>query len=145
MLLQRRNYKLNKLSEDKVQRLEVVGFNFTLGPSKKVSSGLPPAQDEYKPTKDHHGKDWDARYKNLIKFAEKHGHANVPLGCESDRNLGLWVHAQRLLHSQRKFSEDHFDYLELLEFDFTVPKENTRVEEDITSCKKRKHRTGVDI
>ena len=83
---EKRLYSEGKLSEEKTQRFEDVGF--VLGKGKTA---------------------WEIRYKELVRYRDEVGTANVNV---NEGTLGRWVQTQRQLHRQGKLTEDRATLLE---------------------------------
>ena len=99
---QRKGYKKNKLSQDRIDRLNVVGFDW-----------MPPrgAGSKERP--------WEIRFNELVQYKAKHGDCNVP---RSRGQLGRWVHNQREKYKTGKLSQDRIDRLNGIGFDCTPPR-----------------------
>jgi len=65
-------YRKGRLSPDRIQRLEAIGFIW--------------CRQEHA---------WDEMYRRLVKYKKAHGDCNVPLGWQEDLQLGSWVVKQR--------------------------------------------------
>ena len=63
--------KSNRLTEDRIQRLNEVGFVWSI-------------RD-----------DWQTHYNELVKYKSIHGHCNVPARYPLNNRLGIWVTSQR--------------------------------------------------
>mmetsp|Transcript_36401 Transcript_36401/g.86784 ORF Transcript_36401/g.86784 Transcript_36401/m.86784 type:complete len:854 (+) Transcript_36401:212-2773(+) len=83
---EKRLYSEGKLSEEKTQRFEDVGF--VLGKGKTA---------------------WEIRYKELVRYRNEVGTANVNV---NEGTLGRWVQTQRQLHRQGKLTDDRAALLE---------------------------------
>ncbi|KAL9180681.1 LOW QUALITY PROTEIN: hypothetical protein ACHAXT_011134 [Thalassiosira profunda] len=75
---QRRAHKEGKMRDDRKQRLEAIGFEWTVGVG--TTSSYSTLQNDL----------WDQRYQELIDFKREHGHCNVP---RSSGKLGTWGEA----------------------------------------------------
>ncbi len=69
---QRNRYKQGKLSKERIQKLEGIGFVWR-----------------------RHETAWNEMYQRLVRFKNAHGHCNVPTKWNVDRQLGRWVAIQR--------------------------------------------------
>ncbi|EJK70142.1 hypothetical protein THAOC_08524, partial [Thalassiosira oceanica] len=96
---QREVYKKNKLSPDRVDRLNSIGFRWTL---REVAPTVP----------------WETRFDELVQYKAKHGDCNVP---QSQGQLGIWVHTQRITYKKNKLSPDRINRLNSIGFDWTPP------------------------
>lgn len=63
------------MPEDRIQRLEEIGFEWSTKDPRKVP--------------------WDQRFKDLQAFVEEYGHSDVPHEWEDCPQLGFWVANQR--------------------------------------------------
>jgi hypothetical protein len=89
---QRSNYSRGKLSPDRMERLEALGFEW-----------------------DKHAVFWEKRFSELVRFKEEHGHCNVPDRRSENPQLGTWVNNQR---RRGKLSPDRMKRLEEIGFRF---------------------------
>mmetsp|Transcript_28546 Transcript_28546/g.59461 ORF Transcript_28546/g.59461 Transcript_28546/m.59461 type:complete len:629 (-) Transcript_28546:52-1938(-) len=87
------------LDQDKIQRLEAIGFNFE--------------------TRDVNVIPWEARLESLKEYHQQNGTFRVP---RRHGSLGEWVHKQRQLYNKRdeKFMEKRYPKLEAIGFEFTT-------------------------
>jgi hypothetical protein len=73
-------------------------------------------------TKDPRHVPWEHRYKQLIAFKEKYGHAQVPIGWEENIQLSNWVSTQRQEYKliqrgrQSRLTQDRIDLLNKVDF-----------------------------
>uniref|UniRef100_A0A7S3LBA9 Helicase-associated domain-containing protein n=1 Tax=Amphora coffeiformis TaxID=265554 RepID=A0A7S3LBA9_9STRA len=72
---------------------------------------------------------WEQSLANLVCYKHRHGHCNVPRFYPTYRQLGSWVHRQRL---KKKFpnkygalKKEQIQQLETIGFTWRVRKENT--------------------
>ncbi|MEB2690595.1 DEAD/DEAH box helicase [Chlamydia suis] len=98
--VQRRCFKEGKLAEDRVARLEELGF---------VWNVLKEA--------------WEENFLELQRFREEHGHCKVPEGYPQNPQLAVWVKTQRKDFNGGKLSEDKIARLEEIGFVWDVFKE----------------------
>ena len=94
---QRTNYKIGKLRDDRIKRLEKLGFIWKPTYSK---------QDEW----------FDA----LKDYKNKHGNCNVPHALEEYKQLYQWVMAQRNKYKKGKLSNTYIKLLEDIGFDWNI-------------------------
>jgi len=69
--------KPRKLTEERIARLENVGFKFHIGKGKKRRT-------------------WDSFFIDLQLFQKTYGHTHIPLGNADDPQLGRWAYQQRV-------------------------------------------------
>jgi superfamily II DNA or RNA helicase len=91
--IQRRNYKNNKLSADRVKRLEQLGFVWN------------PIGDA-----------WDQMFDALAAYKQTHGDCDVSRRWKGNSKLELWCTTQRAMHKNNKLSADRVKRLEQLGF-----------------------------
>jgi len=91
---QRSAYKKNKISSDRIEKLENIGFCWT-------------PLDEYQ----------EKMFQELSKFKEKNGHCNVPKQCTFS-TLGSWVRAQRNNYKYGTLSSKMIAKLNAIEFNW---------------------------
>ena len=76
--------KREKLSADRIRRLENVGF---------IWNAIQAA--------------WEDQFQKLRQFKEEHGHCNVPIGWPKDRPLATWVRSRRRDMKEGVLSKEH--------------------------------------
>ena len=92
---QRTVYKRGKLSEDKISRLENIGFDW----------------DPYETL-------WNEMYEELRIYDKKKGDCNVPQNFPENQKLGFWIATQREYCRKGKLPKDKIEKLEELGFDW---------------------------
>ncbi|NQT37164.1 MAG: Helicase associated domain protein [Planctomycetes bacterium] len=90
---QRLAKKQHKLSDERVKRLEAIGFDWS--PSDTV---------------------WEEKFLALTKYKAKYGHCNVPALWPDNPKLGNWVSNQRKAKKRHKLSDDQIARLDELAF-----------------------------
>lgn len=90
---QRTIYREGKLSEQKIDLLNKLNFDWNLLQSK-----------------------WDNNYQQLIDFFEINGHSNVPAEYKENKTLGIWVANQRRSYSEGTLPQEKIDLLNKLKF-----------------------------
>jgi superfamily II DNA or RNA helicase len=93
---QRTLYKKNQLTQDRIHRLNQLGFRWC---NKTDES-------------------WDKKLIELADFKHKHGHTNVPLRYRHNPSLGKWANMQRNLYKRKKLDEARMQKLLELGFIF---------------------------
>jgi len=93
---QRTLYKQGRLSKDRIERLESIGFTWR---------GKNPLDTA-----------WDKRFAELVRFKEQYGHSNVPQQYTENKKLGKWVDNQRHFYKQGRLSKDRIGRLEDIGF-----------------------------
>ena len=113
---QRTNYKNGKLSQDRIDRLNGIGFNWTLprGGARIDSKVVP----------------WETRLNELVQYKAKHDDCQVP---RNQGRLGRWVRQQRDVYKKGKMSQDHIDPLNGIGFNWTLPRGGSRKREALPS------------
>jgi superfamily II DNA or RNA helicase len=92
---QRKCYKKSKLSAEKIQLLEAIGF-------------------EWKPLEAF----WDRRYEELKVFKASNNHCNVPFEYQQNKRLGKWVARHREHYKNSKLSANKITLLEAIGFEW---------------------------
>ncbi len=95
---QRTNYRRRKLDDDRIKRLEDIGFEWTFSLEEKWEKG------------------WEEMFDVLREYKEEHGDCNVPLRWEVNKGLGHWVIGQRMRYKKGNLSDDRIKRLEDLGF-----------------------------
>jgi len=90
---QRSDWKKNRLSADRIERLNAIGF--TWDPQDAV---------------------WNKMYGSLQEYNKKKGHCNVPRNWSENIRLSSWVAHIRKLWKEGKLSRERIKKLELLGF-----------------------------
>ena len=90
---QRGDYKKGKLSEEKIEKLNSIGFSW----------------DPYE-------ENWDRMYLMLTDYCHKHGDCLVPQSYEKNKQLGSWVGTQRRDYKKGKLSEGKIQKLNDINF-----------------------------
>ena len=92
---QRQNLKKNKLSEERKERLEALGFVW-----------------------DQLAAQWEEGFRELSAYHQEHGNCDVSQSHITDTGfkLGLWVSNQRQFLKKNKLSEERKERLEALGF-----------------------------
>lgn len=100
---QRVFYKDGRLLDHRKQKLESVGFAWTMRQGRKHKSE---SNDER----------WNMQYQALVHFKERWGHCMVPFYFVDDPKLYRWVEAQRRASRQNKISRRRKKLLDKLGF-----------------------------
>lgn len=87
----RRSYRENKLSADRIKKLEALGVIW-----------------------DPKDAQWPEKYEMLKKYYKKHGHCNVATTDKDWSGLGHWLCANRTHYRQNKLSQERIKKLEAL-------------------------------
>ena len=83
VMTQRQMFRKGKPTEDRVQRLEAIGFIWC---------------------RQKHA--WNEMYQRLVRYKMVHGDCDVPSGWKEDPQLGSWVVRQRHLKKKGLLSEE---------------------------------------
>jgi hypothetical protein len=95
--------KPNVMVKERMEKLEEMGFNFTV-----------------------HSDKWTDHWKLLQEYKEKHGHCQVPTHYAENPKLGRWVHTQRhqrrlqLKGKKNCMTQERVDLLDKLKFSWEV-------------------------
>ena len=87
---QRYFYKRGELPQERIERLESIGFTWN-----------------------YFEEDWKSRFNDLIVYSNEHGDCNVP---QSHGSLGFWVQTQRSIYKKGKLLQERIDLLEGIGF-----------------------------
>ena len=90
---QRKAYKNNKLSTERIKRLEDIGFEWDT-----LDAG------------------WGKMFAVLTAYKQAHGHCNVPAEWEENPDLGQWCYVQRRTYRKGKLSAERIQRLEKIGF-----------------------------
>ena len=97
--IQRREYKNGKISQDRIDRLDGIGFKWKL---KNGGKNVP----------------WETRFNELLKYRAKRGNCDVSL-MDGGR-LGVWVSNQRVNYKADTLSQDRIDQLNSIGFKWAL-------------------------
>jgi len=148
---QRQNYKYlregkpSKISQERVEALEDIGFDWSVDRLKQQSSNkkidCPSSNNKRQEKKNERvlrslknieiavsfNNAWDERYKQLIEFKNKYGHCRVPARYDEIPELGRWVSHQRQNYKAykdgritSKKSLERIKQLQDIQFDWSV-------------------------
>ncbi|MDE6285302.1 MAG: helicase associated domain-containing protein [Bacilli bacterium] len=93
---QRQNKKLNKLSSERIKKLENIGMIWN------------PMQSS-----------WEEYYQLAKVYYKENNNLNIPSDyIYNDKNLGMWIGSQRQKYKNKKISEDRIRLLNLLNMDW---------------------------
>lgn len=93
----RRDYRLGKLSEEKVRQLNDLNY-------------------EWEPR----GSVWSTNYSELQAFKKRHGHVNVPAKFPANQKLATWCTAQRTRSKGGQMSQAERSMLQAIGFEFDL-------------------------
>lgn len=92
---QRRLYKIQTLSNEKIIKLDKLEFNWRPNEAK-----------------------WDLQYQKLLKYKKKYGDCNVPQWDVRYRSLAFWVKLQRMSYRKGMLEKDKIIKLDKLKFNW---------------------------
>lgn len=117
---QRNRYRLGKVTYDRVQKLERLGFNWGIS----------------------HVKSWDERFQELLEYESVYGHLNVSQvdSDEKNRALGKWLNDQRHYRKQGRLNPKHEAKLNEIGIAWSVLE--ARWEENLAALKKFHEKHG---
>ena len=95
VIKQRQDYKKNKLSQEKIELLNDINFDW-----------------------DRHDTRWKEMYDQLKDFYHQHHHSNVPFRYPENYKLESWVRVQRHDYKRGLLSQERIDLLNELNFDW---------------------------
>lgn len=96
VVLQRQNRRSGRLSEDKIRRLNEIGFDW-----------------------DPLGSQWEERFSELVSYKTKHNDTNVPQKWPS--GLGRWIDTQRQNRKKGRLSKEKIQRLDEIGFEWRKP------------------------
>ena len=98
---QKQFYKRSKLSQDRVEKLENIGFKWD-----KYESEL--------------NSQFESNFDDLLKYRETFGHTKVPPGhkTKNGKDLGTWVMFMRKYHKKGRLSKDRIERLNSIGFEW---------------------------
>ncbi|GFH61794.1 hypothetical protein CTEN210_18270 [Chaetoceros tenuissimus] len=105
---QRSQYKHSKLSDDHIEMLNDIKFNWMVPIQQKDIT-------------------WYDKFEELRHYKSKHGDYNVPSRYKENQ-LGSWVHRQRYHYKLSKLSEERINMLNDIGFNWTAPTKEQRTE-----------------
>ncbi|KAL7547342.1 hypothetical protein ACHAWF_010660 [Thalassiosira exigua] len=117
---QKMAYKDGKLSEEKIQVLEELGFDWTVKRKGGRPSGL------LGKTRKEHQTQWEKRFSELVAYREEHGDLRIPDGYERNPTLASWMRRQRKYHREGMMKDTKCERLKELGFDFGGPKQEKK-------------------
>ena len=97
---QRTVYKANTLAQDRVDRLESIGFKW-----RKRDPVVPVP--------------WETRFEELVQYKAKHGNCDVP---KRQGELGQWVATQRAAYMANSIAQDRVNRLDSIGFKWAIRK-----------------------
>ncbi len=92
---QRTVFKRGELSPDRLERLEVLGFNWGTVATFR-----------------------ERMFSELARFKEEHGHCDVPVEWSENPQLGKWINRQRVVYRRGGLSPDRVERLDALGFEW---------------------------
>jgi hypothetical protein len=95
---QRRAFREGVMRKGRKERLETIGFVFTID-YQDLKSSL-------------QQRNWDEMFHRLLDFQKTHGHCQVPIRYKADTQLGIWVRYQRSRHTRGEMHESLFERLD---------------------------------
>jgi superfamily II DNA or RNA helicase len=97
---QRKEYREGNLSDERIKKLEAIGFKFVL-------SELIPRHK------------WNPMFDQLVEFKNENGHCNVSPYSDKDKlKLGRWVERQREVYRKGKLIDERIEKLNEIGFKF---------------------------
>ncbi|RPK23995.1 Helicase associated domain protein [Paenibacillus xylanexedens] len=97
----RRKYLNKMLEEDKIRKLENVGFTWSIN-----------------------GDRWNHNYRLISEYRNKYGHTNVPTSCEIEGvKLGIWASNKRQKYKKNKISQEEINNLNDIGFEWVIQRD----------------------
>jgi len=126
---QQNKYNKGSLTDEQIDRLNEIKFNFTqdtlpkkLGGALRIPRLEPVDRESYLEDL------WDKSYRELVAYRDHFGHCNIPISYDANPSLGAWAFSQKMAHKKDRLSRERYDKLEELGFPFG-PRKKTVVEE----------------
>lgn len=99
-----RNLRRNgQLTDERIQRLDLLGFNWGLSQDRVAT--------------------WMDRFHQLAAYKAQFGNCDVPKDWPTDPSLGRWVRIQRQLKREGRLPEDRIERLELIGFRWRIKRD----------------------
>lgn len=92
-----------KLAEDRIQKLESIGFKWAVSEIKNAEI-------------------WEIRFKELLEYKARFGDCDVPNHWEENPQLGHWVNHQRGYHRRHEMPQDRQSRLDEVGFNWSPGK-----------------------
>jgi len=102
---QRQAKKKGKLSQERIRRLENIGFAW--GGKSGVSGNLRKARWDER---------WEEKYAELQSYKERLGNCDVPQRWPENQSLGIWVDHQRQAKKKGKLSQERIAKMDAIGF-----------------------------
>ncbi|MFQ5685555.1 MAG: Helicase associated domain protein [Candidatus Scalindua sp.] len=99
VITQRSNYRHGKLNENRIKRLDDIGFIWKFGLSEEEQKEI-----------------WKVMINALKEYKENHGDCNVPRWFQDNLELGRWVYKQRENYQLKTLSDNHIKCLKDIGF-----------------------------
>ena len=117
---QRTQFKQSKMSEERINMLNTIGFNWGVSNDKS----------------------WNDKFEELKQYKSKHGDCNVPASYDKNHALGNWVRGQRTQFKQSKISKERINMLNTIGFNWGVSIDKKRWNDKFEELKKYKSKHG---
>ncbi len=111
--VQRSNYKKKTLSQERIDKLESIGYSFDI-----MYYGFGKEKKENEEPNENAKRTWEANYLKLINYKIVNGHCNVPRTYKEDTALANFVSRQRYNYRKKKLSIDQIKKLDLIGFEW---------------------------
>ncbi len=116
---QRVKYHLGKLSDECIDQLDEIGFDF----HAKQGGPLDPSEEtgemiQLEDRESYLQNLWDSNYEKLKQYVEEHGHSQILINYEANPSLGAWAFSQKLAQKKKKLSGERFEKLMEVGFQF---------------------------
>ncbi|OEU07294.1 hypothetical protein FRACYDRAFT_213134 [Fragilariopsis cylindrus CCMP1102] len=117
---QRKLYKNNELSEERINHLESIGFAWDL-----------------------HNTQWMEMYQRLVAYKKQHKSTNVPKMYKTDPKFGSWVLSQRQFYKNNELSEKRLQLLNAINFVWSAKNAWVEMYQRLVAYKKQHKSTNV--
>ena len=112
------------ISEEQIKLLNDIGFEWELTSSRQLAQKMA----------------WEERFEQLKGYKDKNGHSNVPHEYKANPTLANWVKKQRQLYKKGKLSNDRFNLLLRIGFEWSTPRVGW--DERVSQLKEYKDKNG---
>jgi hypothetical protein len=121
--VQRRLYQTGKLDPERRDKLEQLGFCWSIHTKRTNETKTKNHEGENTAstsTQNRQDKKWEIMFQRLLQFKEKHQHTLVPYLYDQDRKLGSWVMMNRQVYKEGRMPPERHARLQEIDFVFEV-------------------------
>ena len=127
----RRDFKNGRLREERIARLNDIGFAWSMPKGPRYLNSQPRTREQRTPGRKtprqkmktpRSDAAWTAQYEKLLVYKEIHGHCNVSRCDKLNQKLGWWVRQVRVQYRKEELSVDRIAMLNQLGFVWRINK-----------------------